>query len=94
MDWLDGNWIDIGSFLVAVAYAIWKYSRRNAKRGGLVSKATALDLANGASLFPMLVLAGASFSSKLLAELLTANKLILSIAGLCALLSMLEDDFK
>ena len=91
MDWIDGNWVDIGSLAVAVAYSSWKSSRR--KDGKFVSKATALDLANGCSLFPLLLLGMTVISSPLLAELLKANKLILSVAGLCALLAMLEDDF-
>lgn len=86
----DGNWVDVGSLLIAICYAFWKCRRTGQKK---ISKVTAVDVANGASLFPLLLLGLSFLSSKLLSELMQANKLILSVAGLCALLSMLEDDF-
>lgn len=86
----DGNWVDVGSLLIAICYAAWKCMRTGRKK---ISKATAVDVANGASLFPLFLLGCSFLSSKLLSELMQANKLILSVAGLCALLSMLEDDF-
>ena len=89
-DWVDGNWVDIGSFLVAIVYAGIKSHRCETP---LISKKTALNLANGTSLFPLFLLGLSLFSSKLLTALVSANKLILSVAGLCALLAMLEDDF-
>lgn len=88
--YIDGNWVDVGSLLLALAYAFWKACKCKRKK---ISKATAVDIANGASLFPLLLLGCSIFSSRLLIELMQANKLILSVAGLCALLSMLEDDF-
>ncbi len=91
MGFIDGNWVDIGSLLVAVVYAVWKSSRR--ENGKIISKATSLDLANGCSIFPLFLLGMTVISSPLLSELLKANKLILSVAGLCALLALLEDDF-
>ncbi len=87
---IDGNWIDICSLVLAIAYAIWKSKRMKRK---FVAKTTAIDLANGCSIFPLLVLGFAALSSRLLQELMQANKLILSVAGFCALLAMLEDDF-
>jgi hypothetical protein len=95
--WIDGNWMDIGAFVVAVVYALIKSLRRADSGGGrwacLVSKATAVDIANGTSIFPLLLLGFTFASSKILEVLLTANKLILSVAGFCALLALLEDDF-
>lgn len=87
--YIDGNWVDICSLLVALLYAFLKSLKRKTKK---ISKTTAMDIANGASLFPLLLLGVSAASSVLLTELLQANKLILSVAGLCALLSMLEDD--
>ena len=82
--WIDGNWMDIGSFVVAFSYALIKSLRRAASGGGrlasLVSKATAVDIANGTSIFPLLLLGFTFASSKILEVLLTANKLILSVA--------------
>ena len=88
---IDGNWIDISSFCTAIVYAVIKAFRRSPQKW--ISRKTSIDLANGTSIFPLLVLGFSFLSSKLLAELLHANKLILSVAGLCALLAMLEDDF-
>lgn len=91
MDWIDGNWVDMCSLVVALTYALWKANRRSPKK--FVSRSTSLDVANGTSLFPLLLLGLSLISSKLLNELMHANKLILSVAGICALLAMLEGDF-
>ena len=88
--WIDGNWIDAGSIFVAATYAGWKAKCRPGQK--IISKATSLDLANGTSLFPLFLLGLSIVSSELLKELLGANKLILSVAGFCALLAMLEDE--
>ena len=87
--YIDGNWVDVGSLDLALLYALWKAKKHGRKK---VSKATAIDIANGASFFPLLLLGCSIVSSRLLTELMQANKLILSVAGLCALLSMLEDE--
>ena len=88
--WIDGNWIDVGSIAIAASYAAWKAKCRPNQK--IISKATSLDLANGTSLFPLLLLGMSIISSELLRELLGANKLILSVAGFCALLAMLEEE--
>lgn len=87
--YIDGNWVDVGSLVTALLYAFWKAKKCSRKK---ISKATAVDIANGASFFPLLLLGLSIFSSRLLTELMQANKLILSVAGLCALLAMLEDE--
>lgn len=91
MTWIDGNWIDIFSFGLALLYAFAKALKRRPVR--FVSKAMVSDLANGTSLFPLFLLGMTIVSSRLLRELLRANKLILSVAGICALIALLEDDF-
>lgn len=90
MAWLDGNWVDISSLTVAIIYAFLKMKRKKKK---FISKATAVEIANGCSIFPLVLLGLSIVSSSILNELLHANKLILSVAGVCALLAMLEDDF-
>jgi hypothetical protein len=109
LSWIDGNWVDILSLLIALIYAFSKARRdtifslsppfgRPKKRlllSRLISRETGLDIANGCSLFPLLILGGlTSLSSRVLTALMSANKLILSVAGFCALLALLEDDFK
>jgi len=52
----DGSWfVDAASFAVAVAYAYWKSLRAPVKQK-FVSKSTAMDVANGTSLFPLFAL--------------------------------------
>ena len=90
MAWIDGNWVDIGSLVVALLYAALRAYRKGTKK---ISRRTAMDVANGTSIFPLLMLGVSGISSKVLSELMTSNKLILSVAGVCALLALLEDDF-
>ncbi len=86
---IDGSWIDLATFGVAMAYAFVKYWRKNETQK-LVSKATALDVLHGIALFPLMLMAGAAFSSTLLDALLHTHKVILSAAGLVALFAILE----
>lgn len=48
-------------------------------------------LANGTALVPLLVLTLSVLSSRLTSELMAANKLILSVAGVVALPAILDD---
>ena len=93
-DWaltfFDGNWVDVLTLLVAVAYAIYKNTRRPYQR--LISRETGLEVAHGVALFPLILLIGSSLSSAALNSLLHSHKIILSVAGLVAILSILEED--
>jgi hypothetical protein len=60
-------------------------TRRSNPRRKLISRET------GVELFPLLMLAIASVSTSALSELLHSNRLILSVAGVVALLAILED---
>jgi hypothetical protein len=88
--YFDGNWIDIGAILTAIFYACRQHRRCNPPKK-FISKDTGLDFANGTGLFPLFVLACSSLSHWLATQLLSATKITLSIAGVTALLSMLED---
>jgi hypothetical protein len=57
----------------------------------LISKATGLDFANGMTLFPLLIMAVCPISSGLVKGLLEASKATLTIAGVFALLAILEE---
>lgn len=50
-----------------------------------------MDFANGAALFPLLLLTFCPFSSSLLKGLVEASKMSLAVAGFFALLAILED---
>lgn len=89
--WLDGNWVDILTLAVALVYAVAKCYRADDQR--LVSKETGLQVAHGVALFPpLLLLALSSLSSAALNALLHSHKIILSVAGVVALLAILEDE--
>ena len=89
-NWLDGNWVDILTLAVALVYAVAKCYRAEGQR--LVSKETGLQVAHGVALFPLLLLALSSLSSAALNALLHSHKIILSVAGVVALLAILEDE--
>ena len=91
LELIDGNWVDLSSIGIALVYASAKCIKTKGQK--LVSKTTALHFANSTSIFPLAMLATSVASSKILTALLSANKLILSVAGFCALLALLEDDF-
>ncbi len=90
LNFIDGNWVDICSLLISAAYVF--VAHRRGKLSKLVSKDAGILFANGVSLFPLVLLALTSFSSASLQALLTSNKLILSVAGVVALLAILETD--
>jgi hypothetical protein len=60
-------------------------------RKGVFAAATRKDFLDGTALFPLFMLILSLFSSRVTADLLHANKLILSVAGVVALLAILED---
>ena len=84
----DGNWVDLGTLLVALLYA---WHGRAAGRP-LISKATGLRVAHGVALFALFLLACSSIPSSALNALLHSHKIILSVAGVVALLAILEED--
>lgn len=88
--YLDGSWLDGMSLLCAVIYAEVR-RRKSSPRRKIICKETGIDIANGVGLFPLLVLALTTFSSVMLTKLLEANKLILSVAGVVALLAILDE---
>jgi hypothetical protein len=87
--YFDGNWIDIGSLLGAVIYAV-RESRLASPPQRIICRQTGVNIAHGIALFPLMILALSVFSSWLTHELLTTSKIILSAAGLVALLAILE----
>lgn len=86
----DGNWIDACSFVSGLIYIPIQRYRRQTKTK-LFCKATGSDFANGAALFPLFVLTMSAFSTELLKGLLEASKLSLCVAGVFALLSIIEE---
>jgi C4-dicarboxylate transporter len=84
----DGSWVDIGTLIIALGYARLVCNR--VAHQSFVSKATGLSFLHGLTIFPLLLLVGASISSFALTAVLNSNKIILAGAGLVALFSMLE----
>jgi len=82
----------MSSFVIAAIYACYRKMRLNDHRW--ICKETGVDIANGASLFPLLILVTASFNNELIKGLLSNNKIIFSVAGVFALLSILDEGEK
>ena len=89
--WFDGSFVDCASILIAVAPAIWQRAKTEPRRP-IICKATGVDIANGVSFFPLILLCLAVFSTKAVYLLLATNRLILTIAGLFSLFALLEKE--
>lgn len=76
--------------MFAISFALIKHVRYEPKKR-LVTKQTSKDFLDGTAVFPLGILSLSIFSSDLTKALLQANKLILAIAGVVALLAILED---
>jgi hypothetical protein len=87
----DGNWVDICSLATGVLYIVVARCRRKHKLP-LLHRKTGIDFANGAALFPLLLMTTSVVSSGLVKGLVDASKMSLSVAGFFAILAILEDD--
>jgi hypothetical protein len=87
---LDGNWVDIGTILVAALYALLRGMISCSKMSieGVVS-----DVSYGVSIFPMLLLSTAAFSSAPITALMSGNRVIISLAGLFSLIVLVKRTF-
>lgn len=88
--WFDGNPIDCISVLVAIGYAARRWRKGGPDRK-LMCLSTARDISNGASLFPLLLLALSVASTRAVQLLLGSNRAIMTIAGVCSLIALLEE---
>lgn len=90
--YLDGNWVDIGSLILAMAIIWWR--RRTipkAERCAFFTRETAKELVSALTVFPLLLLTISSIFTKITPHLLSGSRITLTIAGGYALFSMLED---
>jgi hypothetical protein len=86
----DGNWVDVGSIITGMLYVpVMCYRRVTPIK--LLSKGTGIDFANGMALFPLCIMAVSPLSSGLVKGLVEASKPSLAIAGVFALLAILEE---
>lgn len=86
----DGNWVDVGSIITGMLYVpVMCYRRATPIK--FLSRDTGFDFANGMALFPLLIMAFSPLSSGLIKGLVEASKPSLSIAGVFALLAILEE---
>ena len=88
--YVDASWVDILSLAGGVVYAA-RRKRRCIPPQPWISKAMGLDVANGVSLVPLALLVVGMLSTRVLGELMHANRLILAVAGIVALLAILEE---
>jgi len=90
--YVDGNWVDILSFLTAISYTGIKWAKRpKSTRGAFLCRDMGVEFVNAGSLFPLFLLTCSILSSKFTEALLSGNKITLSIAGGFALFALLED---
>jgi hypothetical protein len=90
---IDGNWFDMCSMCCGVFWMLTLGARRRkAARKTLqahnpwLDARTSMDFGTGLSLFPFVILFFSPLSSQLLNGLLQGGRLILSVAGLIALI--------
>jgi hypothetical protein len=90
---IDGNWFDICSMCCGVFWMLALGAQRRATarkvlqtQNPWLDPRTGMDFGNGLSLFPFAILFLSPLSSQLLDGLLQGGKLILSVAGLVALI--------
>jgi len=87
---IDGNWVDLGTIIVAMAFGVIRFCQAGPGRA-ILDRQTRKDFLDGTAIFPLLVLAGSFASTDLTRALMQSNRLILSIAGFVALIAILED---
>ena len=88
---VDGNWVDICSFISGIFYLVFqKYRPASLCKKPFLSKQTGLDFANGAALFPLLILTLSVLSSEFVRSLMDASRMSLSIAGFFSIMAILE----
>lgn len=83
------DWVDVGTFVCAGLYALWKWVRCGFK---MRLRGFGRHVMDGSTVFPLALLALSVLSRHLVEQLLAASRVTLSIAGAFALLSVLEDD--
>jgi hypothetical protein len=87
--YIDASWVDIGSLVLAMIYAASRY--RKSKTQALISKDTGRDVLHGLALFPLVLIFVGGLSKLVLTAVLSSNRLVLAVAGLVALLAILEE---
>jgi hypothetical protein len=88
--YIDASWVDIGSLAVAIIYALMRY--RKSTTQALISNDTGRDVLHGLALFPLILIFVGGLSKPVLTAVLDSNRLVLSVAGLVALLAILEEE--
>lgn len=79
--------VDMMSLLFAIVYGLLRTLKTHGK---ILSRATGLSIANGIAIFPLALMVLSGFWTDALNAVLQSNKVILSIAGIVALLAILE----
>jgi multisubunit Na+/H+ antiporter MnhF subunit len=87
---IDGGPFDILTLVVAVAVALGKCWRHG---HSVISVNMGFNVIHGLAIFPLLMLSLSAISREALDSVLASNRLILSVAGLIALLAILEKEF-
>lgn len=88
---IDGNPVDIATIAVAFLYASFRAARQTRTR---TLEHFISDLSYGLSIFPLLLLSCVAFSSKASEALMQSNKIIMSMAGVIALVVTVRRSFE
>lgn len=83
------DWVDVGTFIVAGLWGTFRWLRSSRKARLQRIGRWCMD---GTTIFPLLVLSGSVLSRQALVALENASRVTLAIAGLFALLSVLQID--
>lgn len=87
---IDGNPVDIATIGVAFGYAVFRALRHAHSR---TAEGFVGELSYGLSLFPLLLLSAVAFSSQALTTLAQGNKVLMTVAGIMALVATLRRRF-
>ncbi|WP_336685789.1 hypothetical protein [Stenotrophomonas maltophilia] len=88
-EWIDASWVDWGSFVTAVIFLVVQCCRSKINLSDRDS--VLVGLANGFSLFPLLIMFGAFFASTLASQLASASRVTMIIASVAAIYAIVKD---
>lgn len=88
---IDGSPTDLLTLGVAICYAFLRLCRR---RAHVSVESFVSDMSYGLSLYPMLLLSLAAISTKATEALMQSNKVLMSMAGLMALVVTIRRSFE
>lgn len=84
------HWVDPATIAVCMAYTVWKWLSSK-PRHRLTDPRTGRYAFTGITIFPLVLIIGASISHYVAEQFMTTNRVLLFVVGIVALLAVLED---